>query len=220
MSSKRSKTSRKKYFSPSLPPLNLNAAGIDIGSEEIYVAVPEDRDENPVRCFKTFTCDLKDVAKWLKKCNIDTVAMESTGVYWVHLLKELESQGFEVLLVNAHYLKNVPGRKSDIKDCQWIQQLHTFGLLRGSFQPEEKIKTLRTYMRHRDNLVRGASTHALHMQKFLILMNIQLHNVISDITGKSGMAIIKAIIDGERNPDNLVLHCDKRLKNPVEVIKK
>jgi hypothetical protein len=132
----------------------------------------------------------------------------------------LEERGFEVLLVNAYHAKNVPGRKTDVSDCQWLQQLHTYGLLRGSFQPSAKIRELRTYLRQRDMLVRYCSSHIHHIQKVLTLMNIQLHNVISDITGKSGMRIIRAIMQGERDPDILVLHCDKRLKNPPSVIKK
>ncbi len=216
--SKRSKS--KRHFPKKLPVLNLNAAGIDIGSEEHYVAVPEGRDINTVRSFGAFTSDLYALSKWLNECEIDTVVMESTGVYWVPLFEILESEGFEVLLVNAQHAKNVPGRKSDVKDSQWLQQLHTYGLLRGSFQPDNKIRELRTYIRQKDNLIKYASSHILHIQKSLTLMNLKLHNVISDITGKSGMNIIRAIVEGERNPAELVKHCDKRLKSPVEIIKK
>lgn len=210
----------KSKFSRNLPVLNINAAGIDIGSTEHYVAVPEGRDEQTVRSFKAFTADLYELSKWLIDCGIDTVVMESTGVYWLPVFEILESNGFEVLLVNASHVKNVPGRKSDVSDCQWLQQLHTYGLLRGSFHPDAKTRELRTYLRQRDMLVKYCSSHIQHIQKVLILMNIQLHNVISDITGYSGMRIIRAIIQGERNPDILVQYCDKRLKNPPSVIKK
>jgi transposase len=210
----------KSKISHILPALNFNAAGIDVGSREHYVAVPEGRDEQTVRSFETFTADLIKLAEWLKECDIDTVVMESTGVYWLPLFDILEERGFEVLLVNAGHVKNVPGRKSDVSDCQWLQQLHTYGLLRGSFHPDAKIRELRTYLRQRDMLVSYCSSHIQHIQKVLTLMNVQLHNVISDITGLSGMRIIRAIIQGEKNPDTLVEYCDRRLKNPVSVIKK
>jgi len=150
-----------------LPLITPNAAGIDIGSSEHWVAVPEDRDENPVRPFGCFTADLHAMARWLKKCGVTTVAMESTGVYWIPVYQILESYGFEVKLVNARHVKNVPGRKSDVSDCQWLQRLHTYGLLSASFRPENEICVLRSYWRHRDNLVRYASSHILHMQKAL-----------------------------------------------------
>ncbi len=161
-----------------------------------------------------------ELARWLKCCKIDTVVMESTSVYWIPLFQILESEGFEVLLVNAKSVKNVPGRKSDVNDCQWLQQLHTYGLLSGSFQPENEIRELRTYLRQKNTLTRYASSHVQHIQKSLTLMNIQLHNVISDITGKSGMAVIREIVKGERDPEKLVEYCSDRLKNPKEVIKK
>lgn len=219
-SNNKSKQKNNRSSIKNLPPLNLNAAGIDIGSREHFVAIPEGRDENSVRSFKSFTSDLHDLSNWLTICGIETVVMESTGVYWIPLFQILESKGFEVLLVNAHHVKNVPGRKTDVKDCQWLQQLHTFGLLRGSFHPDAQIKKLRTYLRQKDNLVRYTSSHIQHIQKSLTLMNVLIHNVISDITGKSGMRIIRAIIRGERNPDDLVKYCDKRLKNPINIIKK
>jgi transposase len=140
------------------------------------------------------------MANWLKKCHIQTVVMESTGVYWIPLYQILEKQGFEVKLVNARHVKNVPGRKTDVLDCQWLQRLHTYGLLSGSFRPEDSICVLRSFWRHRDNLIRYASSHVQHMQKALIEMNIQLHKVISDITGVTGMRIIWAILAGERDP--------------------
>jgi transposase len=151
----------------SFPIINNNAAGIDIGSSEHWVAVPEDRDENPVRSFGCFTADLHAMARWLKACGVTTVAMESAGVYWIPVYQILEAHGFEVKLVNARHVKNVPGRKSDVSDCQWLQCLHTYGLLSASFRPENEICVLRFYWRHRDNLVRYASSHILHMQKAL-----------------------------------------------------
>jgi transposase len=200
--------------------INANAAGIDIGSEEHWVAVPEDRDDQPVRKFGCFTSDLYALADWLKKCNIETVAMESTSVYWISLFQVLERRGFEVKLVNARHVKHVPGRKTDAQDCQWLQQLHTFGLLSGSFRPEDSICVLRSYCRHRENLIQYASAHIQHMQKALIQMNLQLHKVISDISGLTGMRIIKAILAGERNSLTLAKMRDPRVKNSPETIAK
>jgi len=183
--------------------VNPNAAGIDIGSEVHYVAVPPDRDPEPVRSFKCFTADLNALADWLDECGIETVAMESTSVYWIPLYQILEARGFEVVLVNARHVKNVPGRKSDVLDCQWLGQLHTYGLLRGSFRPEDGICVLRSYTRQRDNLIKSAGAHIQRMQKALEQMNIQLHKVITDITGVTGIRIIKAILDRERDPIKL-----------------
>lgn len=204
----------------SLPVLNLNAAGIDVGSEEHWVAVPKDRDTEPVRRFGCFTADLHAMAQWLKKCRITTIAMESTGVYWIPLHQILEQYGFEVRLVNAAHVKNAPGRKTDVADCQWIQQLHTFGLLSGSFRPDNQVCVLRSYWRHRDNLVRYASDHIRHMQKALTQMNLHLHKVLSDITGVTGMNIIRAIVQGERNPRKLALMKEPGIKNSPDVIAK
>lgn len=192
-----------------LKQLNLNAAGLDIGAEEIYACVPADRDEQPIRVFATFTADLYDLADWLEACGMETVAMESTGVYWIPVYEILEARGFDVCLVNARHLKNVPGRKTDILDCQWIQQLHTYGLLRASFRPPEEIGALRALARHRDNLIRYSAAHIQHMQKALQLMNVKLTQVVSDITGVTGLSIIRAIVAGERDPQ--VLAC---LRNP------
>ena len=192
-----------------LQQLNLNAAGVDIGAEENYVCVPADRDEQPVRVFPTFTVDLHALADWLAACRIETVAMESTGVYWIPLYEILEARGFNVHLVNARQLKNVPGRKTDIMDCQWIQQLHTYGLLRASFRPVEEICALRALARHRDNLIRYQSAHIQHMQKAMQLMNVKLTQVVSDITGVTGLSILRAIVAGERDP-----HALARLRNP------
>jgi len=183
--------------------VNPNAAGIDIGSEVHYVAVPPDRDPEPVRSFKCFTADLNRLADWLEECGIETLAMESTGVYWIPLYQILEARGFEVILVNARHVKNVPGRKSDVLDCQWLGQLHSYGLLRGSFRPEDRVCVLRSYIRQRDNLVKSAGSHIQRMQKALEQMNIQLHKAITDITGVTGMRIIEAILNGERDPFKL-----------------
>jgi transposase len=212
--------SRKRKKMDSFPIINPNAAGIDVGSEEHWVCVPEDRDEEPVRRFGCFTADLYAMADWLKKCRIDTVAMESTGVYWIPLFQVLEDRGLEVKLVNARHVKNVPGRKTDVLDCQWLQRLHTYGLLAGSFRPEDCICVLRSYWRQRDRLIRYTSAHVQHMQKALTEMNVQLHKVISDITGTTGMRIIRAILDGERDPLKLAQMRDPRIKSSAETIAK
>lgn len=211
---------RKSQIVVSLPTLRPNAAGIDIGSREIYVAVPPDRDSYPVRAFPTFTSDLLELAHWLKQCGIDTVAMESTGVYWIPLFQILEAQGFEVFLVNAHHVKHVPGRKTDVSDCQWIQYLHSVGLLRASFRPPQVVCQVRAIMRHRDNLVHMAAAHVQHMQKALDQMNLQLHHVISDLTGTTGLAILDAILKGQRDPEALSQLRDRRIKASPETIAK
>lgn len=176
-----------------------NAAGIDVGSSSHYVAVPSDRDENPVREFKSFTADLEQLSDWLKACDIELVAMESTGVYWIPLFELLESRGFTVYLVNARHVKNVAGRKRDVLDCQWIQQLMSYGLLSGAFRPKDEVCALRSVSRQREMLLRYQSRHIQHMQKALAQMNIQLANVISDIAGETGQKIIRAILGGERD---------------------
>jgi transposase len=198
--------------------INQHAAGIDIGSRSHFVAVPEGADEQPVREFSTFTGDLERLVEWLASCGVTTVAMESTGVYWIPVFEILESHGFEVRLVNARHVKNVPGRKSDVLDCQWIQQLHTYGLLRGAFRPTEQVCTLRAYVRQRATLVRSSSSYVQRMQKALSQMNLQLHNVVADITGLTGMRIIKAILAGERTPEVLATMRDKRCKNSESTI--
>lgn len=204
----------------SLECINPNSAGIDIGSKSHFVAVPNDRDKNPIREFKFFTEDLHALAKWLKSCNITTVAMEATGSYWIPLFDVLEQYGFEVYIVNGRYVKNVSGRKSDVQDCQWIQQLHSFGLLHNSFIPAQEIRSLRHLVRFRDNLVRQNSRHIQLMQKYLVEMNLQLHNVISDISGDTGLRIVRAIIAGERDPKILSQYRDPRCKNSQEIIEK
>src|ERR1700690_2712814 len=200
--------------------LEPDAAGIDIGAEEIYVAVPPDRDEETTPRFSSFTSDLHALADWLSQCRIQSVAMESTGVYWIPLFQILEERGFKVYLVNAHYLKSVPGRKSDVSDCQWIQYLHSVGLLRASFRPPEAICALRTLWRHRGSLLEMAAEHILHMQKALSQMNLQLHHVLSDITGTSGTAILDAILAGERDPAKLANLCNRRIRSPRQTVAK
>jgi transposase len=166
-----------------LETLEPNAAGIDVGATEIYVAVPPDRDPKSVRSFSTFTNDLQQLATWLRECRVESVAMESTGVFWIPLFQILEDRGFRVCLVNARHVKNVPGRKTDVCDCQWLQYLHSVGLLRASHRPAQAICSIRSIWRHREGLVQMAAVHIQHMQKALDQMNLQLHHVISDITG-------------------------------------
>jgi len=203
-----------------LPVMRPDAAGIDIGATEIFVAVPADRVAQNVRSFPTFTQDLYAAADWLTECRIKTVAMESTGVYWIPLFQILEDRGFEVFLVNARHVKNVPGRRTDVSDCQWLQFLHSVGLLRGSYRPEQEVCAVRSLLRHRESLVQMASVHVQHMQKALDQMNLQLHHVISDITGLTGLAIVDAILDGERNPRQLAKLRHQRIKASEEVIAK
>jgi len=191
------------------PLLEPNAAGIDIGAREIFVAVPPDRDENPVRVFSTFTEDLEAMARWLVSCGITTVAMESTGVYWIPPYEVLEQHGVKPCLVDARGMKNVPGRRTDWHECQWIQFLHSVGLLRAAFRPDGDVCAVRALMRHRSDLVQMASQHIQHMQKALTQMNVQIHHVISDITGLTGLAIVDAIIGGQRDPLELA-----KLRNP------
>ena len=201
-----------------LPILRPDAAGVDIGAHEIYVAVPADRDPHPVRCFTTFTRDLHSLADWLQECRIQSVAMESTGVYWIPLFQILEARGFKVYLVNARYVKNVPGRKSDVSDCQWLQYLHAVGLLRASFRPTQEVCQVRSLLRHRGSLVQMATVHVQHMQKALDQMNVQIHHVISDLTGRTGMAIIEAILAGERDPEKLAQLRDPHIRTTSQVV--
>ena len=217
---KRKQKKRKVVKLESLKQLNLNAAGLDIGSAEIYAAVPEEQGEESVRKFETFTVALNALADWLEECGVETVAMESTSVYWIPVYEILEARGFDLYLVNARHVKNVTGRKTDVLDCQWLQQLHTYGLLRGSFRPSQEICELRTLLRHRDTLIRYRAAHIQHMQKSLNLMNLHLTNVISDITGVTGMKIIRAIVGGERDPNTLSQYRDPNCKNSEEVIAK
>jgi len=178
---------------------------LDIGAEEIWACVPADRDARPVRAFGTFTPDLHALADWLAQCQVTTVAMESTGVYWIPIYEILEARGFAVSLVNARHLKNVPGRKSDVPDCQWLQQLHRSGLLRASFRPAEDLRVLRAYLRQRALLLEQRASHIQHLQKALQQMTVQVTQVLSDITGTTGLQILRAIVAGERDPQ--VLAC-------------
>lgn len=216
------KNKKRSMHNSEFKQINFNAAGIDIGAETHYVAVPDGRDPNgqDVRHFGTFTSDLYAIADWLQQCQIDTVAMESTGVYWIPLFEILESKGFDVKLVNPRFIKNVPGRKTDVVDCQWIRQLHSYGLLKGSFRPEDQICVLRSYLRQRALLVSYASHHIQHIQKALEQMNIKLNRVIRDITGDTGMKIIRAILAGERNPEKLAQLRNSRCKNDAKTIAK
>lgn len=195
------------------------AAGIDVGSRMHVVAVPADRDAEPVRSFRSFTGDLHCLADWLEAVGIRTVAMESTGIYWIPVFEILAARGFEVCLVNARDVKQVPGRKTDVNDAQWIQKLHQFGLLRASFQPHQHIAALRAYLRQRERLVEFAASQIQHMQKALMQMNLQLHHVVADISGATGMRIIRAIIAGERDAEKLAQHRDKHCKQSVETIR-
>jgi transposase len=203
-----------------LEQLNLHAAGIDIGSSEHWVCVPPGQAEPNVRRFGCFTPDLEAMAAWLITIGITTVAMESTGVYWIAIFQILESKGIEVKLVNAHHLKTVPGRKSDVLDCQWLQKLHTYGLLAGSFRPDDQVCVLRSYVRQRESLIRNAAQHVQRMQKALIQMNLHLHKVISDITGLTGMAIIRAIVAGESDPAQLAALRNHRIHSSEAEIAK
>lgn len=210
----------KHNQSSSLKIVNPDAAGIDIGATSHFVAVPEGRDKQIVKEFPCFTSDIQQMIQWLRKCLIKTVVMESTGSYWIPVFEMLDQAGFEVKLVDAHHIKNVRGRKSDVIDCQWLQQLHMHGLLAAAFRPENEMVELRSYLRQRSMLIETVARHTQHMQKAMIQMNLHLHNVISDITGVTGMAIIRAILKGETNPNTLAQMRDPRCTNPIEIIKK
>lgn len=218
MGQKKSMKKKEMKLPKHLEHMNQHAAGIDIGSKSHFVAVSEGVHETPVREFSTFTADLERLAEWLTSCGIKTIAMESTGVYWIPVFEILEEKGFEVKLVNARHVKNVPGRKSDVLDCQWLQQLHTYGLLQGAFRPADEVLTLRAYVRQRSMLVHSAASYIQRMQKALTQMNLQLHNVVTDITGTTGMRIIKAILSGEKNPEALAVMRDPRCKNSTATI--
>ena len=212
---------RNRNFSRSgLSLMNPDAAGIDISSAAHFVAVPVDRDDEPVREFASFTADLNALADWLERCDIKIVAMESTGVYWIPLYELLQRRGFEVLLVNARHVKNVSGRKSDVLDCQWLQQLLSFGLLRGAFRPDDKVCELRSITRQRAMLLKSQGRHVQHMQKALTQMNIQLANVISDVAGVTGQKIVREIVAGERDAQVLAAYRDVRIKASEEEIAK
>jgi transposase len=203
MSSQMKKRMKKRVNTRELAVVHPNAAGIDIGSSSHYVAVPAHRCEHTVREFGNCTADLMSLAQWLKQCGVDTVAMESTGVFWIPLHELLEAEGFVVYLVNARHVKNVSGRKSDVIDCQWLQQLMSFGLLAGAFRPADEICALRAVSRQRDTLIAEKATQIQRMQKALTQMNVQLATVISDVSGATGLAIIRAIVAGERDGSTL-----------------
>src|ERR1700730_7270344 len=198
--------------------MHPHTAGIDVGNSAHYVAVRTDRAPNSVLRFECFTAGLHRLADWLQQCGVTTVAMQSTGVYWIPLYQILEARGLEVYLVNARYYKNVPGRKTDVCDAAWLQFLHAVGLVQGSFRPAQEICAFRTIMRHRSGLVQAASQHIQHMQKSLDQMNVQIHRVLSDITGVSGLAIVDAILAGERDGHQLAGLCDKRVRASEEEI--
>ncbi|WP_373124528.1 IS110 family transposase [Bacteroides uniformis] len=213
-------SSEKTSTGKKLKVVNPNAAGIDIAATEMQVCVPDDRDTNCNRCFGCFTQDLEAIAKWLADCHIETVAMESTGVYWLPLYFKLKEHGVDVVLVNARDVKNLSGRKTDEADAEWLMLLHSYGLLKCSFQPENEARAIRNLTRHRSNLLQSSSREALHMQKAMEQMNLKLGNVISDLLGKSGMAIIKSIIDGNHNPTELAMLAEDNCKATKEEIAK
>ena len=213
---KRSKQARPEEWIAVHP----DAAGIDVGSRRHFVAVPPDRDGEPVRDFGCTTPDLHAMARWLLECRVTTVALESTGVYWVPVVQILESHGLETVLVDARRVQAVPGRKSDVQDCQWLQKLHAFGLLAGAFRPAPEIVVLRAYWRHRATLVETASREILRMHKALEQMNLAIHKALSDLTGVSGMRIVRAIVGGERDPETLVRLCHPGVKTaPQDLVK-
>jgi transposase len=213
MKRNRRRPSPKPRTSPAaLERLHPDAAGLDCGSAEHFVAVPPDRDATPVRSFATFTGDLHRLADWLSACRVTHVAMEATGVYWIPVFEILDARGFHVILVNARHVKNLPGRKSDVSDCEWLRDLHILGLLRGSFRPADGIVALRSYLRHRATLIESTGALVQRMQKALVQMNVQLPLVISDITGVTGLRILRDIVAGQRDPVHLAQHRDDRCR--------
>ena len=202
------------------PVLEPNAAGIDVGAREMFVAVPPGRDEKPVRVFATFTEDLERLTDWLEQCGVTTVALESTGVYWIPLFEILEQRGIRPCLVNARHRKNVPGRRTDWHACQWLQFLHSVGLLRAAFRPGQDVCAVRTILRHRNELVAAASQHVQHMHKALTQMNLQIHHVIRDITGSTGRAMVDAILAGQRDGAELSKLRDPHIQADTETIRK
>jgi transposase len=213
--SKAKRPSRKREMSP----VHAHAAAVDIGATLNVAAVGPDRDPEPVRSFGTFTADLHRMADWFERCGVRTVAMESTGVYWIPAYEVLEQRGFAVVLVNARDAKHVPGRKTDVSDAQWLQRLHEYGLLRASFRPDAGIAALRDYLRQRERLLDYAASHIQHMQKALTQMNLQLHHVVTDITGATGLRIVRAIVAGERDPAALAGLRDYRCKASEETVR-
>src|SRR3954452_13916648 len=216
----RKKKRNPGWCGPRRPVLEPNAGAVDVGSREMYVAVPPDRDREPVCVFGTFTSDLRNLVEWLQQCGITTVAMESTGVYWIPLYQMLEAAGIRACLVNARGLKNVPGRRTDWHDCQWLQYLHSVGLLRAAFRPEPQVCAVRSVWRQRSELVAMAAQHVQHMHKALTQMNLQIHHVISDITGATGLAIVDAILEGQREAAELAQLRNSRIQADEETIRK
>src|SRR5271167_1580778 len=210
----------KSRVDRTLPMMHPNAAAIDVGATIHMAAVRADRAPEPVRSFGTFTADLHRLVDWFTECGVETVVMESTSVYWIPIFELLDARGFTVFLVNARDAKHVPGRKTDVSDAQWLQRLHSFGLLRASFRPKGHIAELRAYVRQRERLLEYAASHIQHMQKALTEMNLQLHHVVADITGATGLRIIRAILAGERNPAVLARMRDRRCHATVETIEK
>ena len=209
---------RKSRKPKGLPTVHTRAAGVDVASRFHVVAVPQDLCAEPVQTYQSFTGDLHRLGDWLEEVGVTTVAMESTGIYWIPLFEILEARGLEVLLVNARDVKQVPGRKTDVNDAQWLQQLHQYGLLRGRFRPAQEVATLRAYLRHRERLLSYAAAHIQHMHKALMQMNLQLHHVLSDITGVTGMAIMRAIVAGNHDPRQLASLRDRRCKASIETV--
>src|SRR5918911_3086736 len=203
------KRSSRRRAMPSVPP---HAAAIDIGATLHVAAVGPDRAPEPVLSFGTFTADLHRMADWFERCGVRTVAMESTGVYWIPAYEVLEQRGFTVVLVNARDARHVPGRKTDVSDAEWLRRLHEYGLLRASFHPEAGIAALWDYLRQRERLLDYAASHIQHMQKALTEMNLQLHHVVADVTGVTGLRILRALVAGERDPDTLAAYSDPRCK--------
>lgn len=224
------KTARRTHRSPdrpsgtirpaaSLPVIKPHAAGIDVGATEHYVCVPEDavsEGESNLRSFGAFSGELDQLVEWLQRCRVRSVALESTGVYWIALVQKLEDAGLEVVLVNARHLRHVPGRKTDVKDCQWLQQLHSYGLLNGSFRPTQDICALRSLMRHRENLTDSCGREVQFMQQALNQMNVHLHHAVSDLTGETGLRIVDAILAGQRDPKELAKLRDPQCRRSTE----
>jgi transposase len=214
---------RKKAKSKSdrtMPMVHPNAAAIDVGASLLMAAVRADRTPEPVRGFGTFTTDLHRLVDWFAECGVETVAMESTSVYWIPIFELLDARGFTVCLVNARDAKHVPGRKTDVSDAEWLQRLHSYGLLRASFRPKGQFAQLRAYVRQRERLLEYAASHIQHMQKALTEMNLQLHHVVADITGATGLRIVRAILSGEHNPKTLAGLRDYRCHSSTETIEK
>src|SRR3989337_1127502 len=217
---KRTKGIEEAHPFAGMSKVNANAAGVDIGAIEIVACVAGDESTQIVKAFGNYTVDLQSIGKWLHEHQIKTIAMESTGVYWIPLFEELEWQGFECLLISSRSMRRVSGRKSDITDAQWIQTLHTYGQLEGSFRPQGDLVALRTLLRHRSQLVEHRSPHIQHMQKALLQMNVQLSQAVTDITGMTGQKIIRAILAGERDPQTLAALRDPGCKKSEEEIGK